>query len=280
MSAPDIATTETLPLVKVSHLISRLPAFSPVALRLMGIIFRDDVSFSEVGKLAQLDPVLSGEILKIANSGLYGRRSSVRTIVQAIAVIGMSRLTTIVVTAAIWKGLPRRPPQFVRDWWRHSIATALVAEHMNVDSAQANQAYTAGLLHAIGQLAMFQYAGESYEEMVDEVRSSGSDLRERERRAFGLNHAELAETILSSWKLPADVCLAAAEHHSHHETSRLSAAVHTGCFGAEYMGFGECGSGSHGESEEVPSRVAEQMESNYLPQVLPLEVNRVECSLI
>jgi HD-like signal output (HDOD) protein len=270
---------DTATLVRVNHLIARLPAFSPVALRLMGIVFRDDVSFAEVAKLSQLDPVLSGEILKIANSGLYGRRSSVRSIVQALAVIGMSRLTTIVVTAAIWKGLPRRPPQFVRDWWRHSIATALVAEHMNVDSTQANQAYTAGLLHSIGQLAMFQYDGESYEEMVDEARAGG-DLQERERAKFGLDHGELAEAILSSWNLPADVCLASGEHHSAVMSSSLSAAVHTGCFGAEYMGFGECGSHSHAEGEPMPPRVAELMESNYLPQVLPLEVNRVECSLI
>jgi len=271
---------DTVTLVQVSHLMARLPAFSPVALRLMGIVFREDVSFPEVARLTQLDPVLSGEILKIANSGLYGRRSSVRSIVQALAVIGMSRLTTIVVTAAIWKGLPRRPPQFVRDWWRHSIATALVAEHMNVDSANANHAYTAGLLHAIGQLAMFQYDGESYEEMVDEARSAGGDLRERERATFGVDHAELTEAILSSWNLPADVCLSAGEHHSAVVSSPLSAAVHTGCFGSEYMGFGECGSHSHGDAEAMPRTVAELMESNYLPQVLPLEVNRVECSLI
>jgi HD-like signal output (HDOD) protein len=270
---------ETVTLVKVNHLIARLPAFSPVAVRLMGMVFREDVSFQEVARLAQLDPALSGEILKIANSGLYGRRSSVRSIVQAIAVIGMSRLTTIVVTAAIWKGLPRRAPLFVRDWWRHSIATALVAEHMNVDSATANQAYTAGLLHALGQLAMYQYAGESYEEMVDEARAGG-DLREREQAAFGMDHADVSEAILSSWHLPTEICLAAAEHHSQQGESHLSAAVHTGCFGAEYMGFGECGSHSRNGSEDMPSKVVELMESNYLPQVLPLEVNRVECSLI
>jgi putative nucleotidyltransferase with HDIG domain len=280
MPGHDTATPDRVNQVRVRHLIARLPAFSPVALRLMGIVFRDDVSFGEVSKLAQLDPVLSGEILKIANSGLYGRRSSVRTIVQALAVIGMSRLTTIVVTAAIWKGLPRRPPQFVREWWRHSIATALAAEHMNVDSANANQAYTAGLLHAIGQLALFQYDGESYEEMVDEARSAGGDLRERERATFGVDHTELAEAILSSWHLPPEICLAAAEHHSAVVSSPLSAAVHTGCFGAEYMGFGECGSHSRGEADGMPKKVAELMESNYLPQVLPLEVNRVECSLI
>lgn len=275
MSGADTAT-----LVKVSHLVARLPAFSPVAVQLMGIIFREDVSYAEVAKLAQLDPALSGEILKIANSGLYGRRSSVRSIIQAMAVIGMSRLTTIVVTAAIWKGLPRRAPQFVREWWRHSIATALVAEHMNVDSAKANQAYTTGLLHAIGQLALFQYAGESYEEMVDEARSAGGDLREREQAAFGLDHAELSEAILSSWNLPADMCVAAAEHHTDPGSSQLSAEVYTGCYGAEHMGFGECGAHSHGGTADMPLKVVALMESNYLPQVLPLDVNRIECSLI
>src|SRR5262249_33720195 len=153
------------------------------------------------------------------------------------------------------KGLPRRLPRFVQDWWRHSIATALIAEHMNVDSAKANQAYTAGLLHAIGQLAMFQYAGESYEEMIDKARSEGGDLRRREQEAFGVDHAELAEAILSSWNLPTDLSVAAAEHHDCTRSSGLSATVQVGCFGAEYMGFGECGAHSRDEAEDMPARI-------------------------
>ena len=270
-----------LPPTGVTQLIARLPPFSPVALRLMSVVSDKDVSFKEIAKLIHLDPALSGEVLKLANSGFYGRRGAVRSILHAIAMVGMDRLTTMVITAALWKALPANPSPFVKGWWRHSLASALVAERVGSKMLKMDYAYTAGLLHGIGQLALFQYSHEYYAKVIDLASATGDDLTDHERRTFGADHAEVAESILGQWNLPPSVRDAVAHHHElRPAASPLAHAVYIGCCAAEYVGFGKCGCERYIEAGEIPGGVTALIEGKYLPEGLAQEVNAIECSLM
>src|SRR5271169_3767208 len=135
------STTATLP--SIERLVGRLPPFSPIALRLMALIFDEDVSFKDVASLISMDPAISGQVLRLANSGFYGRRSSVHSILHAIALVGIKTLSGIVVTAAIWKALPRQRTPFLTDWWRHSVASALISAYEAKRNLNLDSAYTA-----------------------------------------------------------------------------------------------------------------------------------------
>lgn len=262
-------------------ILAKLPPFSPIATRLMAIVADEDVSFKEVARLISLDPALAGEVLKLANSGLYGRRSTVNSVLHAIAIVGVQRLSQIVITAAIWKGLPRNPAPIIKVWWRHSIASALIAEHVGAKQVGIDYAYTAGLLHSIGQLALCQDSAERYQEVVDSAYSDGSDLLECERQVFGADHAELSGSVIERWDLPAAIRDAAESHHlTHAPASPLIAAVQTGCFAAEYIGFGACGCHRYIAAGDIPAPVTALIESGYLTEVLAHEVNAIECSLL
>jgi len=139
------------------RLLTRLPPFSPVAVRLLLVLADERVSFKEVSRLIAFDPVLAGEVLRMANSGLYGRGIRIGSLLEAMARLGTGKLSQIAVTAALWRGLPSRTAPFVRDWWRHSIAAALIAQQCSQD-LPADLAYTAALLHGVGQLALFEDA--------------------------------------------------------------------------------------------------------------------------
>ena len=276
-----MVATDTGTRTRVDQLIGRLPAFSPVALRLMAIISDENVSFKEVAKLISLDPALSGEVLKLANSGFYGRRAAVHSIVHAIALVGIRRVSPIVITAAIWKALPRQPSAMVKSWWRHSIASALVAEHLAQQGSGVDSAYTASLLHAIGQLALFEYSRDRYQETMETACSTGADLLEAERTVFGSDHAELGGYIADRWNLPPSIIEAVAMHHVEPASpASLRGAVHAGCFAAEYVGFGSCGCHQRIAAEDLPVTVQRLVESKYLAEVLPQEVNGIECSLL
>jgi HD-like signal output (HDOD) protein len=273
--------TDSANQARVNRLITRLPPFSPVALRLMALIADEDVSFKEVAKLISLDPALSGEVLKLANSGFYGRRYAVHSITHAIALVGIRRVSPIVITAALWRALPRRPSPAIKSWWRHSIGAALAAEHVSSLEPITDSAYTAGLLHGMGQLALLEHAPDQYQRVMDLAVSSGTDLLEREREAFGSDHAELAEVILDRWNLPPSIREAVAAHHVEDpSSSSLASAVHTGCFAAEYIGFGTCGGHKRITAGDLPARVAKLIENKYLIEVLPQEINGIECSLL
>jgi HD-like signal output (HDOD) protein len=95
---------------------------------LLSVLADEHAPFKEVARLIALDPVLAGEVLRMANSGLYGRWLGVGSLFEAIARLGRGRLSQIAITAALWCGLPRRTAPFVRERWRHNIAVALIAQ--------------------------------------------------------------------------------------------------------------------------------------------------------
>lgn len=259
------------------RLLSRLPAFSPIAIRLMSMLADEDVSFKEVARLIAIDPVLAGQVLRLANSGLYGRRSEVCSVLQAISFLGMMTLSQTVVTAALWRGLPRRTNPFVRAWWRHSIAAALIAQHITQNSPM-DLAYTAALLHGVGQLALFEDAPNEYPKLAEQSYACQLDLRARERDAFGVDHALLAGLVLESWGLPEKLCDAVAKHHDDGAGSRLVLILQNACAGAEHAGFGRCGCQER-LAGELPGPLAELLASDYLRETLGPEINEIECSL-
>ena len=104
------------------------------------------------------------------------------------------------VIAALWRGVPDKLAPFVLNWWRHSIAAAFIAQRFSEDTL-SDLAYTAALLHGVGQLALFEDAPEEYTELAERAYLGGFDLLDLEREAFGVDHASLAGLILESWGL-------------------------------------------------------------------------------
>jgi len=275
----SVSTVATPSSAVIAHkLIKRLPAFSPVAIRLMGLVADQNVSFKEVAKLIALDPALSGETLRLANSGLYSRRQEIQSVLHAIAIVGLDRITQMAVTAALWRGIPNRTSPFVKAWWRHNVATALVAEQ--TATTPIDHAYTAGLLHGVGQLALFEHAAQKYVELVHDSFTNGLDLQQAERSAYGLDHAELGGLILESWGLPEVLQHAASLHHWPNVGGKVADAVQLGCVVAEHIGFGACGCHRQLAAEVLPAAVAEVIANKPLLDVFSTEVNNIECSLI
>jgi HD-like signal output (HDOD) protein len=262
----------------VSQLLQRLPAFSPVAVRLLALVADENVSFKEVARLISLDPALSGETLRMANSGLYARRQEIVSVLHAIAIVGLRKLTQIVVTAALWRGVPNRTSPFMKAWWRHCVATAIIAEQST--EMPIDHAYTAGLLHGVGQLALFEHAGQGYVQLVNDAVSSSLDLQEAERAAYGTDHAELAGLILEAWGLPEILQDATALHHWPNVGGKLGDAVQLGCVVSEHIGFGTCGCHRQLAAEAFPAPIAEVIGNRPLLDAFATEVNSIEVSLM
>lgn len=259
------------------RLLTRLPPFSPVAVKLLSVLADERATFKEIAGLIALDPVLAGEVLRLANSGLYGRWLRVSSLLEAIARLGTGRLSQVAITAALWRGLPRRTAPFVREWWRHSIAAALIAQEYGQDSS-TDHAYTAALLHGIGQLALFEDAPQDYPNLVERAYGERLDLLECEREVFHVDHAALAGLILELWGLPEKLCEAVSKHHDLPATTGLAVAVETGCNLAEHVGFGRCGCPEH-SGAETAGPIAAMLANHSLLDSLVVQINQIECSL-
>lgn len=270
----SVMTALATPL-RARHLLKRLPAFSPVAIRLMTVVMNEKVSFQEVAKLFSLDPVLTGEVLRLANSGMYGRQYSVQSVLHAIAMLGLEKISHIAVTAALSNGFPRPVTPWIREWWRHSIAAALISDHVGLGIMDLDFGYTAGLLHGLGRLALYLQDPEDYPRMADLAHAQNADPLDYERQCYGANHAELTGFILSEWGLPEDLRLAVSTYHAPSMTDPLTVAVKAGCYYAESQGFGQCGC----LLAEPPTNLGNSLDQ-FLLGALAIELNRIECSLI
>jgi putative nucleotidyltransferase with HDIG domain len=220
----------------------RIPSFPQIAIRVLQLTSNEDVSIRRLGDLISFDPSFSGEVLTIANSALYAHRIPVTSIMQAIAILGLNRLKgvclTVGIRAYLGKSLNRMS---LRAIWRHSLASALIAEQLAQGSSMnIGTAYTAGILHDIGRLAMVVMRPKTYDVLLMNHSGSSGSILAHERDLFGFDHCEAGRHLIADWKLPADFEAIVSDHHSprqKHDSWNLPALVNVSCRMADTIGF-------------------------------------------
>lgn len=202
----------------------------------MALLAKPDVSFIDVTRVLSTDAALSAEVLRLANSPLGGRFGAA-SILQAVSLLGVARISALVLTLTMSKVLRKAgQSEVVKRCWRHNLACALAAKLLSRDyDLDADQVYTAGLLHDVGRLGLLVGNREPYEAII----RSGSDTRLAEREQFGIDHCEAGAWILANWKLPFPYIETALRHHDEPDVAcPLQSLVRIACLISTQIGFG------------------------------------------
>src|SRR5882672_4029530 len=121
-----------------------------------------DTGTTELAQLIQRDVALAGQVMRVANSALYARRSPVVTLPQAIAWLGMREIRTIAYAVAV-QGQVFASTYFRREMtelWRESVITALFAQEIaRLKRRNVESAYLCGLLHRAGMAVILSRVG-------------------------------------------------------------------------------------------------------------------------
>ena len=106
-----------------------VPPFPAIAHKILALVRQDNVSTNQVGELIRMDPSFSAELLRFANSALFGARREVTSLSQAIVLLGMDRVKTMATFVAL-NNMVRSSVriQALRKVWIHSLVTALITE--------------------------------------------------------------------------------------------------------------------------------------------------------
>lgn len=193
----------------------RLPAIPAVVLELIRELGNDELNTDILARKIGHDPVLAARLLQIANSPFYGLSRQVGSLNEAIIILGLSSVRTLMVAVGImhgWSGLPAH--LFDRkDYWRRNFRVAQMARYLAFQTDQnPDMGFTAGLLHDIGQLVLLNEKPESYPAILNESHD-GDDLIAREYARFGFDHAMLGEGVARRWNFPLEIQQAIAWHH-------------------------------------------------------------------
>ncbi len=193
----------------------RLPPFPQVAVRVLQLANNENVQLHQLCELISSDPAFASEVLTVANSLLYAPRYPSTTIMQAIAVLGANTLQGMCVTVGVRAYLGKTMSQpAMRNLWRHNLACAIVAEQLAATGfIDKDQAYTAGILHDVGRMALAVIQPGDYAMLLETHRGASATILEAERELFGWDHCETGRELVAGWKLPQDLETVVAGHH-------------------------------------------------------------------
>jgi putative nucleotidyltransferase with HDIG domain len=201
-----------------------IPPFPAVANRILSLVADEEIGAGEVGEAIKLDPTFTAEILRVANSALFGLRHEITSVTTAVNLLGLDRVkamaTLVAVHSMVKKALRL---DSLRKIWKHSLATAILAEEgSRVSRTAVDSAYTAGLLHNLGVLGLMAAYPEEYERMLDVSSQFGLDLLRTERDLFEIDHCAAGAYLAQEWNFPDEIAAAIATHHDGPDTTEFS----------------------------------------------------------
>ena len=198
--------------------LDRLPKLSPMITQLLAQLSKRNCEIHELVETVERDPMLSGQILRLANSAIFGRLRPVSSVRHAVAMIGTGALRKFALGSSIANlfSRTRMAKTFsIRRFNVHSVATAtlleMLSEELPFESGQ--DAFLAGLLHDIGKLLIAVSWPQQYDDILALTAVNGSTLIEAERDVIGIDHAELSSLAISRWELSESIQTAACDHH-------------------------------------------------------------------
>lgn len=204
---------------KILACLQKVPPFSAVLRRVLATLAMgdDEISLPDIAKLIEKDTIMSGKLLSVANSALYGRGHEISSIRHAVAILGTTRVRNIILALSVnrfWDGI-RVPDEFsVLRFNQHSLATATLSDMLveRIPSDDPENAFIAGLFHDVGQLVMLNMSPAEYNRVLHDIPFDGPELQAREHELFGFTHADVSAEVTSFWRLPASLQAAVRFH--------------------------------------------------------------------
>ena len=132
-----------------------LPSAPKVVRQLIETFEQEDVDVMKAASYIESDPVLTAKLLKMANSAFFGLNRNVTTARDAISVLGLIKVRALVIAAALGDGFHMVGSVNMGQFWRYSLNTANLSRYLALPiKIDENTAFTAGLIHGIGELMM------------------------------------------------------------------------------------------------------------------------------
>lgn len=217
-----------------------VPPFPAVALRALNLMAGTNTSLLELCNLIRPDVAFSTEVLRIANSPLVAFPKNITNMLQASMVLGFRRLRNVVITVGLRAYLASPFTPLLQACWRHSLACAMIAERIAaVTSHDKDFAYTAGILHDIGRVAMAVASPVSYSQVAVRGSEQPQAMLDAERILYGMDHCRAGCMLVKTWELPAEFFEIISDHHNGQpHPDGVASIVALSCMLADSLGFG------------------------------------------
>jgi diguanylate cyclase (GGDEF)-like protein len=192
-----------------------LPSPHGVALEVMRLTQREDVSLVQISNVLRADPAMSGRLIKAANVAAQSGRRPVSSVGDAVTALGMTVVRSLALGFSLISDYGRgNCVSFdYQAFWSRSLLVALSAQGIarHVRAAAPDELFACGLLAKVGKLAFATLYPVAYSELLAKASAhSDADLRSLEQERFGIDNAEMSAMMIRDWGIP-EIFASAAE---------------------------------------------------------------------
>jgi putative nucleotidyltransferase with HDIG domain len=188
----------------------------------------EKVKIDEVVKLVSYDNTIAAQCLRVASSPLFGLAHTPESIKGAVMSLGLRRVETILLTCCLGQAFPTKnwaldPAVF----WRHSLGCAMVCRKFSekLETADADKAYMAGLLHDIGFMVNCMVFAREFSKSVEHAIKEQVPFHQAELECMGFTHCQTGQELAAKWHLSDDIVNVIAYHHTVNECKASRALV-------------------------------------------------------
>ncbi|MDA8140287.1 MAG: HDOD domain-containing protein [Desulfobacteraceae bacterium] len=197
-----------------------MPSLSTTVTKVLEICNNPVSSPNDLNRVISLDPVLTGQVLRLINSAYYGIPNRVTSLTRAIIMLGINTVKNLVLATSVLATFARNRSigrARMDAFWEHSLCVGttskLMARMCKASPSEQEEYFVAGLLHDLGKLPMMACFGELYNQAIQRFHEDGVLLFLAEREQMGFDHCNIGMLIGTRWKLSKRMLNAIVHHH-------------------------------------------------------------------
>jgi len=180
-----------------------LPSIPQVIALLLSELERDEPDLKKISRLISTDPALTTRLLQLSNSGYFKLSGQINSVSESLAILGLGHVRTMAAAAASVASFKAVPGIQLQTFWAYSLNVARLARSLAGRVRQNQQAaFTCGLIHAIGELALHIGMPEATARLDGEVPPLDLRRADAERTALGFCYAQVGAGLAAKWHFP------------------------------------------------------------------------------
>lgn len=199
--------------------VDELPEVPQIAFKVISLLNNPETDAGDLAEAISTDQALTAKLLRLCNSAFYGLQRKVKTISEAVVIVGFGTIKSMVMMittqGTMNKGLIgyRIGPG---ELWNHSLGTAEVAKNLaaKVGYREPEEAFIAGLIHDIGKMVLNQHALPEVYKATNLFQKGEMPLDQAEQLILGFDHAAIGAALVEKWNFPMVLVESIRFHHN------------------------------------------------------------------
>jgi len=181
----------------------KLPSLPRVLRELVIAFDKPDPDVAQIVALIGSDPTLAAKVLRVANSAFFKRTRTVGSLKEAVVFMGLHTTRMLVLGAGMAGAVRFLDKETRTQFWRYSLHTAVCARYFARQlRLDADVAFTAGLIHAIGEPLLRETFEDALKALDEEAAFFDGQRAALERLTLGFAYSDVGAALAEQWNFP------------------------------------------------------------------------------